>query len=117
MEINALTLATSDMSRAIAFWQVIGLTLTYGGPNSKLTTLAFGRNFINLQLDPSAPTDRPPFGWGRAVLHVESPDDLWAKFAAAGYPSLTDPADAPWGERYFHILDPDGHELSFARPL
>ncbi|MEC8370717.1 MAG: VOC family protein, partial [Pseudomonadota bacterium] len=21
------------------------------------------------------------------------------------------------GERYFHITDPDGHELSFARPL
>ena len=27
------------------------------------------------------------------------------------------PRDAEWGERYFHILDPDGHELSFARPL
>jgi len=27
------------------------------------------------------------------------------------------PDDAPWGERYFHIRDPDGHELSFARPL
>ena len=27
------------------------------------------------------------------------------------------PADAPWGERYFHVLDPDGHELSFARLL
>ena len=27
------------------------------------------------------------------------------------------PADAPWGERYFHIKDPDGHELSFAKPI
>jgi uncharacterized glyoxalase superfamily protein PhnB len=27
------------------------------------------------------------------------------------------PSDAPWGERYFHIRDPDGHELSFARRL
>jgi uncharacterized glyoxalase superfamily protein PhnB len=27
------------------------------------------------------------------------------------------PSDAPWGERYFHVTDPDGHELSFARPL
>jgi hypothetical protein len=25
--------------------------------------------------------------------------------------------NAPWGERCFHIHDPDGHELSFARPL
>ena len=27
------------------------------------------------------------------------------------------PADAPWGERFFHVSDPDGHELSFAKPL
>ena len=27
------------------------------------------------------------------------------------------PRDAPWNERYFHLTDPDGHELSFARPL
>jgi len=24
------------------------------------------------------------------------------------------PADAPWGERFFHLIDPDGHEWSFA---
>jgi hypothetical protein len=27
------------------------------------------------------------------------------------------PRDASWGERYFHMLDPDGHELSFAHPF
>ena len=27
------------------------------------------------------------------------------------------PRDASWGERYFHMSDPDGHELSFARPI
>jgi len=27
------------------------------------------------------------------------------------------PRDAEWGERYFHITDPDGHELSFAIPV
>ena len=27
------------------------------------------------------------------------------------------PQDASWGERYFHMRDPDGHELSFAPPL
>jgi len=24
------------------------------------------------------------------------------------------PRDAAWGERFFHVTDPDGHELSFA---
>ena len=27
------------------------------------------------------------------------------------------PQDASWGERYFHLPDPDGYELSFARPI
>jgi uncharacterized glyoxalase superfamily protein PhnB len=27
------------------------------------------------------------------------------------------PRDAGWGERFFHITDPDGHELSFAELL
>ena len=27
------------------------------------------------------------------------------------------PEDASWGERYFHVTDPDGHELSFAKRL
>jgi uncharacterized glyoxalase superfamily protein PhnB len=40
-----------------------------------------------------------------------------ARALAAGLSPETDPADAPWGERYFHLSDPDGHELSFARPL
>jgi hypothetical protein len=29
----------------------------------------------------------------------------------------TTPADAPWYERFFHLTDPDRHELNFARPL
>jgi uncharacterized GH25 family protein len=27
------------------------------------------------------------------------------------------PRDAAWGERFFHITEPDGHELGFAELL
>src|SRR5438094_9365715 len=30
--------------------------------------------------------------------------------------SARPPRDAEWGERFFHVTDPDGHELSFAWP-
>jgi uncharacterized glyoxalase superfamily protein PhnB len=30
---------------------------------------------------------------------------------AAGYAQVA-PRDAEWGERFFHLTDPDGHELS-----
>ncbi|HWC29302.1 MAG TPA: VOC family protein, partial [Dehalococcoidia bacterium] len=41
----------------------------------------------------------------------------YAKALAAGLQPSSEPRDAEWHERYFHILDPDGHELSFARPI
>jgi hypothetical protein len=33
------------------------------------------------------------------------------------YDPNTGPRDATWGERHFHVADPDGHELSFARGI
>ncbi len=41
----------------------------------------------------------------------------YASVIAAGYRPDTAPRDAEWGERFFHLTDPDGHELSFAWPL
>ena len=40
-----------------------------------------------------------------------------AFYEAIGFARLHGGPDAPWGERYFHVRDPDGHELSFARLL
>jgi hypothetical protein len=43
-------------------------------------------------------------------------DAFWTHLREKGFdPGI--PRDASWGELYFHMLDPDGHELSFARPL
>jgi uncharacterized glyoxalase superfamily protein PhnB len=54
--------------------------------------------------------------WGRLVFHVTNVDALWTHLNERGFdPEI--PKDASWGERYFHMLDPDGHQLSFARPL
>ncbi len=51
------------------------------------------------------------------ILHVSDVDRLYARALAAGYQPETPPRNAEWGERFFHLTDPDGHELSFARPL
>ena len=113
MEINALTLATTDMARSVAFYSgVLGLEIAYGGASSDFTTFAFGSNYLNVFVHHATPTF-----WGRVVLHVDDPDEVWRTLRSAGIATETDPADAPWGERYFHVRDPDGHELSFARPI
>ena len=54
---------------------------------------------------------------GRVIVHVRDVDELYGRALAAGLTPDSAPADASWGERYFHITDPDGHELSFAKRL
>jgi uncharacterized glyoxalase superfamily protein PhnB len=58
----------------------------------------------------------PATQWGRVIFHVSDVDRFWAYFNEKGLHPES-PRDASWGERYFHSCDPDGHELSFARPI
>jgi uncharacterized glyoxalase superfamily protein PhnB len=51
------------------------------------------------------------------IFYVADVDALHATAVAAGVQPDTAPRNAAWGERFFHLTDPDGHELSFARPL
>jgi Glyoxalase/Bleomycin resistance protein/Dioxygenase superfamily len=53
---------------------------------------------------------------GRLIFHVEDVDAWWEHLTAFGF-KPEPPRNVSWGERYFHMLDPDGHELSFARRL
>ena len=51
------------------------------------------------------------------IFYVSDVDALYHEAVAQGLQPDFSPRDATWGERYFHITDPDGHELSFAEPL
>ena len=55
--------------------------------------------------------------WGRVIFYVVDVDALYARATAQGLRPAAPPRDAEWGERFFHIVDPDGHEISFAHPL
>ena len=112
-EINAITLFTSDMAASVAFYLAAGMTIAYGGSGAGFTSMRHGTNYVNL----SANEGPAPGLWGRFILHVPSPDETWAALVAAEYRPEFEPRDAPWGERYFHARDPDGHEVSFARRL
>lgn len=113
--INAATLLVADMAAATSFYDALGFATLVGGPDAPFTTFRAGSGFLNLQLDEAG--QHQPAVWGRIIFWVDDVDDMHARATAAGYRALTTPADAPWGERYFHIHDPDGHELSFARPV
>jgi catechol 2,3-dioxygenase-like lactoylglutathione lyase family enzyme len=111
--ISAITLAVKEMPRSIAFYQALGLELIYGGPDQTFTSLKSGQAFVNLIAAPK----KHIHWWGRVILHVDDVDALYQKVTAAGLATEAPPQDASWGERYFHLRDPDGHELSIAQPL
>jgi len=112
--LSAVTLATRDMARAIAFYQALGFVMVYGGPDAELTSFAAGPSHLNVI---AAPAGTQVSWWGRVIFHVDDVDAMHARAVAAGFTPEAEPRDAPWGERFFHLRDPDGHELSFARPL
>jgi catechol 2,3-dioxygenase-like lactoylglutathione lyase family enzyme len=112
--VSAITLATHDMARSVAFYQALGFVLKFGGPEASFTSFHAGAGYLNLtRVAPGVPLS----WWGRAIFHVADVDALYAEACAAALTPAFAPRDAVWGERYFHIVDPDGHELSFARPL
>jgi catechol 2,3-dioxygenase-like lactoylglutathione lyase family enzyme len=114
LSISAVTLATHDMARAVRFYLALGFPLAYGGEDAAFTSFAVGRGRLNLIV---APPERRWAWWGRVILYVEDVDGLYAQARDAGLAPEAPPRDAPWGERYFHLSDPDGHELSFAHPV
>lgn len=113
--ISAVTVVTRDMAAAVHFYDTMGFELLYGGPDSEFTSYRVGGGYLNVQAE--SRWEPPPVVWGRIIFHVEDVDAVHRRALAAGFMPSTEPADAPWGERYFHLSDPDGHELSFARPL
>lgn len=102
------------MARSVAFYTSAGFALKYGGESAQFSSFYCGESFVNIV---SIPDNTKIAWWGRVIFHVESVDDTYRQLISAGYPTETQPRDAEWGERYFHVLDPDGHELSFAKLL
>ena len=114
--INAVTFEVGDMARSVAFYDALGFVLSYGGSEAGFTSFEVGEQRLNLEASSEAP-DRGRPVWGRVIIWVNDVDALYSRALAGGLHPAAPPRDAEWGERYFHVRDPDGHELSFARPL
>jgi catechol 2,3-dioxygenase-like lactoylglutathione lyase family enzyme len=128
-KISAVTLLIKNMERSCNFYsQLPGFKLVYGSDNDIFATYEIGeniiKNYLNLQLNQSnsAHYYHKRKYFGRIIFHTEDVDKLY--WYLKGDERISNmisfenvPADAPWGERYFHVLDPDGYQLSFAKPI
>ena len=112
--ISAVTFRVREMRASVQFYRdVLGMELVYGGEDDCFSSLRakYGSaSILNLEQGRSVP------GWGRMIFYVADVDAFWEYLRGKGF-NPESPRDASWGERYFHMSDPDGHELSFARTI
>ncbi|MDR3099760.1 MAG: VOC family protein [Paraburkholderia sp.] len=118
--LSAVTLTVSDIARSVRFYEALGFEHKAGPAIAGFASFVLGGGgsgaaacYLNLLEGPLGKVD----GWGRAIFYVSDVDAFYEHALAEGITPAFAPRDAPWGERYFHLADPDGHELSFARPL
>jgi catechol 2,3-dioxygenase-like lactoylglutathione lyase family enzyme len=127
-KISAVTLLIKEMKRSCNFYSKIpGFKLIYGGyPNDLFTTYEIGNSAVYLNLELFKMTANGQKGDRRnavkIIFHTENVDKLYFYFKKDKTISRlilfeNEPTDASWGERYFHIRDPDGYLLSFAKTV
>ena len=113
-QISAVTFRVRDMRASVQFYRdVLGMELVYGGEDACFSSLrAKDAEYLTLNLQKGTPVNE----WGRMIFYVPDVDAFWEYLRGKRFVPESR-RDASWGERYFHMPDPDGHELSFARPI
>jgi catechol 2,3-dioxygenase-like lactoylglutathione lyase family enzyme len=126
--ISAVTLLIRNMKTSCSFYsQIPGFKLVYGGSSNDIfTTFGIGghipKDYLNLELKDTTTNNYIRKHFGRIIFHTEDVDKLYSYMKSnpivSNIISFEDePRDASWGERYFHIREPDGYQLSFAMPI
>jgi uncharacterized glyoxalase superfamily protein PhnB len=102
------------MVRAVAVYRHLEYIISKSGESADFTTLAVGSGALNLIL---AAREKRWAWWGRLIFYASDVDALYERAISAGVSPDFSPRDAACSERYFHVTDPDDHEISFAAPL
>ena len=120
---------TADMPAALAFYRLLGLDIPAEADSEPHVEaalpgglrMAWDTDDTVASFDPgwSRPTAEENTGRIGLAFLCDGPADVdrvYAELTAAGHPGHKEPWDAPWGQRYAVVADPDGNTVDlFAR--
>ncbi|BBX90392.1 VOC family protein [Mycolicibacterium boenickei] len=120
-----IEIVTRDLSRSLDFYRLLGLAVPQpDGPHVEVALpggnrLAFDTEEVIAGMHPGW---TPPARSGRVALAfgLDAPADvdaLYERLTAAGHPGTLKPFDAPWGQRYATVEDPDGTSVDLFAAL
>lgn len=111
---NAIGLAVADMAASLAFYRRLGLNFPAGSdqePHAE-AVVAGGIRLMwdtHASLRHSDPDYRPGPPGGGWAFQCEDPAEVDRVHAELADASVKAPWDAPWGQRYAQVRDPDGN--------
>jgi uncharacterized glyoxalase superfamily protein PhnB len=118
-------IVAKDMAQSLAFYKLLGLAVPDAdGPHVEVelpggNKLAFDTEEIIAGMHPrwTAPKSAGRVALAFGVATPPEVDELCERLTAAGHPGQLAPFDAPWGQRYATVVDPDGTTIDVFAPL
>ena len=123
--IDAIGIVASDVAASVAFYRRLGLDFPDGELDAHVEA-PIGTTGVRVMIDSEEMIKGLDPGFegnpnGRIGLAVRlgsaaDVDALYGELAADGF-GRTEPYDAPWGQRYAQVADPDGQSVDLYAAL
>src|SRR4051794_2196131 len=118
MEISAVGVSATDLGQAVSFYSLLGFSFPAldEGEDHVASTNDGARLMIDTAELLTGLLGEPPRPGNTAAFAVRCAtpgqvDGLVTRVSAAGHTVVTAPFDAPWGQRYATVADPDGYQI------
>jgi uncharacterized glyoxalase superfamily protein PhnB len=122
---TVVEIVAKDLTQSLAFYRLLGLDVPEpDGPHVEValpggTRLAFDTEEVIAGMHPGW---TPPSSSGRVAIAfgLTTPaevDDVYERLTGAGHHGTLKPFDAPWGQRYATVEDPDGTSVDLFAAL
>jgi catechol 2,3-dioxygenase-like lactoylglutathione lyase family enzyme len=123
---DLIGIVVEDMAASLAFYRLLGLEPPADGesqPHVEVSLpgglrLAWDSLETVRSFEPEYPgTGGAGIGLAFRVDNAAAVDATYGEITAAGYSGRREPWDAPWGQRYAQLEDPDGNTVDLFAPL
>ncbi|OBC16288.1 glyoxalase [Mycobacterium sp. 852013-50091_SCH5140682] len=122
---TVVEIVAKDLHRSLEFYRLLGLAVPEpDGPHVEVAlpggnTLAFDTEDViaGMHADWAPPTSAGRVAIAFGLAAPAQVDDLYERLTAAGHAGTLKPFDAPWGQRYATVEDPDGTSVDLFAAL
>lgn len=126
-QLDCIGLVTTDLATSLAFYRSLGLAVPADAetqPHVEATLpggmrLMWDTLDVVRSMDPdwTAPSGSPRIALAFRCADPAEVDATYRRLVGAGRRGVREPFDAPWGQRYASLLDPDGNGVDLYAAL